>query len=190
MLSLCSGMEQIRAEGGNPRTGCSHRTRPLRYATNYTHCGTSTLLACSRDSECTYPRRPCICTRSGRRASACAQTAVSQSVLPSTAAGRHSGVFRAARCASYAVHAGCSLPRWRCRRVTRSPLSGDHVATQHTTLRHSAMRHVATWHNMLRRGTTCCNITQHVATHAAQCNMLQHSTICQNLVSPPSQSLR
>jgi len=45
MLSVCSGMERIRAEGGKTRTGCSHRTRPRRFATNYTHCGTSTLLS-------------------------------------------------------------------------------------------------------------------------------------------------
>ena len=136
MLSLCSGMEQIRAEGGNPRTGCSHRTRPLRYATNYTHCGTSTLLACSRDSECTYPRRPCICTRSVRRASACAQTAVGQSDR------RQLRVVTAARSVLRAVlHMPCT-PAARC--------LGGGVAASH------ALRSAVT---MLRRNTTMlrCN---------------------------------
>ena len=138
-------------------------------------------LACSRDSECTYLRRPCICTRSVRRASACAQTAVGQSDL------RQLRVVTAARSVLRAVlHMPCT-PAARC--------LGGGVAASHalrsavTMLRRNTprcdiVRRVATWHKMLQHNTACCNTCSTVQHVATQYDMPEY------LVSPPSQSLR
>jgi hypothetical protein len=126
-------------------------------------------LACSRDSECTYLRRPCICTRSVRRASACAQTAVGQSDR------RQLRVVTAARSVLRAVlHMPCT-PAARC--------LGGGVAASHalrsavTMLRRNTprcdiVRRVATWHKMLQHNTACCNTcstVQHVCLWLLYC---------------------
>jgi hypothetical protein len=129
----------------------------------------------------TYLRRPCICTRSVRRASACAQTAVGQSDR------RQLRVVTAARSVLRAVlHMPCT-PAARC--------LGGGVAASHAlrsavtmlrrdTPRCDIVRRVATWHKIMQHNTACCNTCSTVQHVATQYDMPEY------LVSPPSQSLR